>query len=286
MNLVIVTGLSGAGKSQAANALEDMGYYCVDNIPPAIIPAFVDLSKRESEGLSKLAIVTDVRGGSMFEDIENVLSDLKKNGTDYKILFLDASNDVLIRRYKENRRRHPLCDMEGISLSDAVELERQKLAKIRAGTDFYVDTSLISSAQLKSILTETFLKSGEAGLRILCKSFGFKYGIDTDADIVFDVRCLPNPYYIDELKNKTGLETEVSGYVMASEDSEKYKDEVFDFADFSIPLYIKEGKSQLVISFGCTGGKHRSVTFAELLCRHLKEKGYNASAIHRDIKKS
>lgn len=285
MNLVIVTGLSGAGKSQAANALEDMGYYCVDNIPPAIIPAFVDLSKRESEGLSKLAIVTDVRGGSMFEDIENVLKDLKEKNINYRILFLDAADDVLIRRYKENRRKHPLCDMMGVSLSEAVQLERQKLKKIRAQADFEIDTSLISSAQLRSILAETFLKSAEGGLRILCKSFGFKYGIDVDADTVFDVRCLPNPFYVDELRDKTGLEKPVSDYVMNSEESSEFEKRVFSFADFAIPLYIKEGKSQLVISFGCTGGKHRSVTFAEVLCRHLKENGYNASVLHRDISK-
>lgn len=286
MNLVVVTGLSGAGKSQAANALEDMGYYCVDNIPPAIIPAFVDLSKRESEGLSKLAIVTDIRGGSMFSDIEKVLKNLKESGTEYKILFLDAADDVLIRRYKENRRKHPLCDSQGVSLSDAVKLERKKLSKIRAAADFIIDTSLISSAQLRSILSETFMKSAEAGLKILCKSFGFKYGIDADADNVFDVRCLPNPYYVDELKDKTGKDSEVSDYVLSGEESRMFKDTVIHFADFSIPLYIKEGKSQLVISFGCTGGKHRSVTFAELLYEHLKEKGYNASVIHRDINKN
>ena len=286
MNLVVITGLSGAGKSQAANALEDMGYYCVDNIPPSIIPAFVDLSKRESEGLSKLAIVTDIRGGSMFSDIEKVLKNLKESGTEYKILFLDATDDVLIRRYKENRRKHPLCDSQGVSLTDAVRLERKKLSNIRAAADFIIDTSLISSAQLRSILSETFMKSAEAGLKILCKSFGFKYGIDADADNVFDVRCLPNPYYVDELKDKTGKDSQVSEYVLSSEESRMFRNAVLHFTDFSIPLYIKEGKSQLVISFGCTGGKHRSVTFAELLYEHLKEKGYNVSVIHRDINKN
>lgn len=285
MNLVIVTGLSGAGKSQAANALEDMGYYCVDNIPPAIIPAFVDLSGRQSDGFSKLAVVTDMRGGSMFADIEKILGKLKEAGTDYKILFLDAPDDVLIRRYKENRRKHPLCDAEGLSLSDAVKLERRKLKGIRGAADFVIDTGLISTAQLKSILNETFLKSAKGGLRILCKSFGFKYGIDADADTVFDVRCLPNPYYVGDLRDKTGLDKQVSDYVLDSEDSLAFKERVFAFADFSVPLYIKEGKSQLVIAFGCTGGRHRSVTFAELLCRHLKENGYNASVIHRDINK-
>lgn len=285
MNLVIVTGLSGAGKSQAANALEDMGYYCVDNIPPAIIPAFVDLSKRESEGLSRLAVVTDIRGGSMFEEIEAVLCDLKTKNIGYKILFLDASDEALIRRYKENRRKHPLCDTEGVSLSEAVRLEREKLASLRAQADFYIDTSLTTVAEFKAILTETFQKSAEGGLRILCKSFGFKYGIDGDADTVFDVRCLPNPFYVEELKHKTGLDKPVSDYVMDSPDSVRFKEKVTEFADFTIPLYIREGKSQLVIAFGCTGGKHRSVTFAEALYSHLKEKGYNASVIHRDINK-
>ena len=285
MQLVIVTGLSGAGKSQAANALEDMGYYCVDNIPPAIIPSFVELSKRQTEGLSKLAVVTDIRGGSMFGEIEKVLADLKKSGIEYKILFLDASDDVLVRRYKENRRKHPLCDTQGVSLSDAVRLEREKLSKIHAAADFDIDTSLISNAQLKAILTETFMKSAEHGMRILCKSFGFKYGIDADADNVFDVRCLPNPYYVEELKEKTGLDSAVSEYVMDSADSRAFAQSVISFCNFSIPLYIKEGKSQLVISFGCTGGKHRSVTFAELLGKHLKDKEYNVSVLHRDINK-
>ena len=222
----------------------------------------------------------------MFSDIEKVLAELKKSGIEYKILFLDAADDVLIRRHKENRRKHPLCDMEGLSLSDAVRLEREKLSSIHAAADFVIDTSLISSTQLKSILTETFLKSAQKGLRILCKSFGFKYGIDADADNVFDVRCLPNPYYVEELRNMTGLDSEVASYVIDNAQSQAFKNSVLAFADFSIPLYIKEGKSQLVISFGCTGGKHRSVTFAELMCKHLKEQGYNASVIHRDIDKN
>lgn len=285
MQLLIVTGLSGAGKSQAANALEDMGYYCVDNIPPAIIPAFVELSKMQTEGFSKLAVVTDIRGGSMFSEIEKVLEDLKKSGVDYKILFLDASDQVLIRRYKENRRKHPLCDAECVSVSDAVKLERAKLAVLRDAADFVIDTSLISNAQLKTIVTETFMKSAGHGMRILCKSFGFKYGIDTDADNVFDVRCLINPYYVEELKDKTGLDAAVSDYVLDSADSRAFAQSVIAFFDFSIPLYIKEGKSELVISFGCTGGKHRSVTFAELLGKHLKAKGYNVNVLHRDINK-
>ncbi len=285
MELLIVTGMSGAGKTQAANALEDMGYYCVDNVPPTIIPAFLNLSDR-SDTLEKMAVVTDVRGGDMFGEIITVLDDLKKRGTDYKILFIDASDSVIIRRYKENRRKHPLCDKKAISISKAVETERQMLSTIRSMADFVVDTTYTSGIQLKEQLADIFLDGEKNGIKILCKSFGFKYGNDAEADIIFDVRCLPNPYYVDDLKNKTGLDKVVRQYVMDSDDSKMFAKKICDFADFSIPLYVKEGKSQLVIAFGCTGGKHRSVTFALMLQSYLTEKGYNVSTIHRDINKN
>lgn len=285
MNLLIVTGLSGAGKSQAANVLEDMGFYCVDNIPPAIIPAFVELSRRGNEELGKIAIVTDARGGDMFEDICSVLDGLRESKVDYKVLFLDAADDVLVRRYKENRRKHPLADRDDMTLLEAVKAEREMLTQIYLMSDFIVDTSLISTAQLKEKIRDIFYDSEKSGLKIICKSFGFKYGADAEADIVFDVRCLPNPFYIEELKHKTGIEAAVREYVMDSDDSKEFARKVTDFADFSVPLYIKEGKSQLVISFGCTGGKHRSVTFAQLLSKHLSEKGYDVSVMHRDINK-
>ncbi len=284
MNLLIVTGMSGAGKSLAANALEDMGYFCVDNIPPAIIPVLVDFSARSGEGLQKMAIVTDIRGGEMFNEISSVLQKLKDKNVDYKILFLDAEDKVLVRRYKENRRKHPLCD-KGLSVSEAVKSERKTLKNIREKADFTVDTSLISVSQLKNQLADIFLSGDNEGLKILCKSFGFKYGADADADLVFDVRCLPNPYYIEELKEKTGLDSPVSEYVMSFPESKEFAKKVKDFLDFSVPLYLKEGKSQLIIAFGCTGGKHRSVTFAELTFHHLKEKGFDVNTLHRDIKK-
>lgn len=286
MNLLIVTGMSGAGKSQAANILEDMGFYCVDNIPPSIIPSLVDLSRRGNEELGRLAIVTDIRGGDLFDGISAVLENLKKDNVDCKILFLDAPDEVLIRRYKENRRRHPLCDKGDYSLSDAVKEERRLLAKIRYTADFIVDTGNTSNAQLKVRLSEIFLKSNKIGMTIQCKSFGFKYGSDPDADIIIDVRCLPNPFYAEELKKKTGLDPKVSDYVMESENSKEFLKRLLDFIDYSLPLYTSEGKSQLVISFGCTGGKHRSVTFAEMLYRHLCQLGYNAGVIHRDIHKN
>ena len=284
MELLIVTGMSGAGKSQAANALEDMGYYCVDNIPPAIIPSFVNLSEISGEKLSKLAIVTDARGGNMFSEINDVLKDLKKRNLNYKVLFLDSSNDVIIRRYKENRRKHPLADNDDSILS-AVEKEREMLNKIRLISDYIVDTSYISIAQLKSKLSDIFFGDGSFVMKIQCKSFGFKYGADTEADLVFDVRCLPNPYYVEELKNKTGMEKEVRDYVMNSPDSHNFLNKLLDFIDCSVPLYAKEGKSQLIIAIGCTGGKHRSVTFAELIGAHLKKQKYDCSIVHRDALK-
>lgn len=285
MELLIVTGMSGAGKSQAANVLEDIGFYCVDNIPPAIIPSFVELSSRSGDLLNKMAIVTDMRGGILFSEIEDVLINLKNNKTDYKILFLDAADDVLIRRYKENRRKHPLADSENMSVSAAIAKERSTLKKIRFMADYVIDTSHISISQLKVQLSNIFFGSVSNVLNIQCKSFGFKYGSDTEADLVVDVRCLPNPFYVEDLKEKTGLDKKVRDYVMASEDSKTFLSRLIAFIDCAVPLYAKEGKSQLVISVGCTGGKHRSVTFAELICEHLIKEDYKCSVTHRDIYK-
>lgn len=284
MELIIVTGMSGAGKTQAAKQLEDMGFYCVDNIPPAIIPSFVELSDISGGELGKIAIVTDVRGGNMFSEISDVLKLLKEKNVSYKILFLDAADEVVIRRYKENRRKHPLLSGK-MSLGDAVEAERRMLSKIHLSADYVIDTSYISIAQLKEKLSAIFLENFGDALKIQCKSFGFKYGADTEADVVFDVRCLPNPFYIEELKLKTGLDKEVRDYVMDSEGSRGFLKKITDFIDFAVPLYAKEGKSQLTIAFGCTGGKHRSVTFAELLTEHLKEQNYDCISVHRDIQK-
>ncbi len=286
MELLIVTGMSGAGKSNAANVLEDIGYYCVDNIPPAIIPAFVDLSSRGGDVLSKLAVVTDTRGGILFNEIDEVFQNLKNNHIDYKILFLDASDDVLKRRYKENRRRHPLADGMDMSVAAAITRERELLAKIRFSADYVVDTSHISSAQLKVRISNIFFGSVSKVLKIQCRSFGFKYGSDSEADLLLDVRCLPNPFYVEKLKNKTGLDQPVRDYVMDSQESHEFLKRLLAFIDYSVPLYAKEGKSQLIISIGCTGGKHRSVTFAELIGQHLSEENYQCSIHHRDIYKA
>lgn len=285
MELLIVTGMSGAGKSQAANALEDMGYYCVDNIPPAIIPSFVDLALKNGNELNKMAVVTDARGGNMFSEICNVLSHLKKADVNFKILFLNASNEVLIRRYKENRRKHPLAANANLTLAQAVEKERGVLRNIHFMADYVIDTSFISVTQLKNKLISIFLENTNGALKIQCRSFGFKYGSDTEADLVFDVRCLPNPYYVEELKDKNGLCREVQDFVMDGRESREFYAKLLDFIDCAIPLYIKEGKSQLTVSIGCTGGKHRSVTLAEHIGRHLKEQNYDCVILHRDINK-
>lgn len=285
MKLLIVTGMSGAGKSQAVNALEDLGYYCVDNIPPALIPSFVDLGKRSNEALSRLAVVTDTRGGELFSEIDSVLQKLKERNIEYQILFLDASDEVLIQRYKENRRKHPLCDDSDITVAEAVSKERQMLKIIRLCADYIVDTSRISPAQLKENLSSIFFGNINNGFVIQCMSFGFKYGPVIDADLLIDVRCLPNPFYDPVLKPLTGLDRAVKDYVLASEESKEYAKRLIDFIDYAVPLYCKEGKSQLSIAIGCTGGKHRSVTFAQLINKHLCDKGYRSVAVHRDIKK-
>ncbi len=285
MELLIVTGMSGAGKSQAANALEDMGYYCVDNIPPAIIPAFVELSSVKGETLNKIAIVTDIRGGELFTDINKVLVDLLNHKIEYKILFLDASDEVLVKRYKENRRKHPLTTDNRFSVLKAVQKEREILKKIRNSADYIIDTTYISNSQLKNNISNIFFGSISNTLKINCKSFGFKYGNDTEADVVFDVRCLPNPFYVEDLKQKTGLDQEIKDFVMDSSDSKQFLEKLTAFLDVAVPLYAKEGKSQLTIAFGCTGGKHRSVTFAQLVGEFLKQKNLDCIITHRDINK-
>ena len=277
--------MSGAGKSQAANVLEDIGYYCIDNIPPMLIESIVDLGRKGQDKLSKIAVITDLRGGEMFNEIEGVILKLKESGINPKILFLDASDAVITRRYKENRRMHPLCAYENISILDAVKKERGHLNFIKSISDFVIDTTLLSTQQLKQRIINTFSLDNSQSMKIQCVSFGNKYGPFYEADLLFDVRCLPNPFYVEHLKRLTGLDKEVYDYVMNNEESEEFISRLFSFIDYSLPLYIKEGKSQLIIAVGCTGGKHRSVATAELISKHLKEKGYNAVASHRDIEK-
>lgn len=284
MQCVIVTGLSGAGKSRTIDALEDIGFYCVDNIPPKLISKFVELSMQSDGKLDKLAIVTDVRGGDLFNEFLNEIDKLREMNCEYKILFLDANDKTLIDRYKETRRKHPLLEACG-SLEMAVKREREILKSVRERSSYVIDTSLLSAMQLRERIVKMFLEDASKGMLITCQSFGFKHGLPMEADLVFDVRCLPNPFYIEELKRKTGLDKEVYDYVMGTEEAQGLKDRLLSLVDYLQPLYMKEGKSSLTIAIGCTGGHHRSVTFAELLNDHLNELGYNSTVTHRDILK-
>ena len=284
MNFVIVTGLSGAGKSKAIEMLEDIDFVCIDNLPPKLIPAFGQIIQKSEQDF-KTAVVTDIRSGDGFRDLFDSLKELKNMGVAYKILFIDAEIGTLVNRYKETRRKHPLAKKYKDSVKDAIAAEREALEPVKQIADFTINTTHLTPKQLKDRVAGIFLENIQETMRIQCMSFGFKYGIPVDADVVFDVRCLPNPFYIDELRNLTGLNEEVSGYVMKFEQSEKFLAKLEDLIDYTIPLYRDEGKSELVIAFGCTGGKHRSVTFAEEMYEHINNKGFKVSVIHRDINK-
>lgn len=286
MEFVIVTGLSGAGKSRAMNALEDIGFYCVDNIPPELIITFYDLCKKSSDkNMDRIAIVTDIRGGVMFDSLFEVLDRLKNESKPYKILFLDAKDDVLCRRYKETRRKHPLAENYKGLISQAIKLERDILKPIKDKSDYVIDTSFISPAQLKERISGIFLNNSDYALVVNCESFGFKYGNPNEADLVFDVRFLPNPFYIDDLKNLTGLDEKVRDYVMKSNNTQGFIERLLSLIDYVLPLYRNEGKSQLLIAIGCTGGKHRSVALTELVYNHILDNGQRATVHHRDIRK-
>lgn len=286
MELIIVTGMSGAGKSIVGRALEDIGFYCIDNMPPALIGPVAELSLRgHSTDLGRVAIIADIRGGQMFSELVPVLKNLRNNGFDYKMLFLEASNDKIVTRYKETRRSHPMAKHSELSVIEQVQKERKMLKPLREMANYIIDTTMCSTATLKERITNLFLGDLSQGMAIQCISFGFKYGCVAEADIVFDVRCLKNPFYIDELKHCTGLEAPVRDFVLSLPEAKGLEEKIFSLIDYTVPLYLKEGKSQLVIAVGCTGGKHRSVVFAELLHKHLQEKNYRSSVNHRDIGK-
>ena len=283
MRFIVVTGMSGGGRSTALKMLEDMGFYCVDNLPVSLIDKFVELLSSQGGEINKVALGLDVRAGQSFEDAADVLQQIKDAGEHLEILFMDADEWSLIKRYKESRRVHPLA-LDG-RIEDGVKKEKQILTRIRGMADYVIDTSNLLTRELKQELDRIFVEN-EAynSLMVTVMSFGFKHGIPADADLVFDVRFLPNPFYIDELKQKTGNDKEVQDYVMSFQEAGAFLDKLEDMMTFLIPNYIKEGKNRLVVAIGCTGGKHRSVTLANALYHAMKYKGsYGITLHHRDV---
>lgn len=286
MRFVVVTGMSGGGKSTALKMLEDVGFYCVDNLPASLIEKFVELISMPNGEITKVALGLDVRADQSFKKTTEVLRELKEKGYQYEILFMEASEQVLIKRYKETRRIHPLA-ADG-RVEDGVRKEQHVLQAIRGMADYVIDTSNLLTRELKAELDRIFVRNEEYNsLMVTVMSFGFKHGIPSDADLVFDVRFLPNPFYIDELKHKTGNDKAVQDYVMSFEDAEVFLQKLTDMIQFLIPNYVKEGKYRLVIAIGCTGGKHRSVTLANELYLRMKDQGhYGIKLYHRDMAQS
>jgi UPF0042 nucleotide-binding protein len=284
MRLVIVTGMSGAGKSSVLKMLEDAGYFCVDNLPIQLIYKLVQLTFADTKKIDKVALGIDIRSGQALEELNEVLNYMNSVGYQFEILFLDASTEVLVKRYKETRRIHPLSGAGRVE--QGIETERQKLEFLKKKADVIIDTSQLLIRELKAQIDKIYINDEKYNnFYITVVSFGFKYGIPMDSDLVFDVRFLPNPYYIPELKNLTGNDVPVKDYVLKSEMAGAFLDKLDDMITFLIPNYITEGKNQLVISIGCTGGKHRSVTLACELVKRLGRLEYGLKVEHRDIEK-
>ena len=284
MRFIIVTGLSGAGKSEATNAIEDMGYFCVDNLPPKLIKKFAEVCKQSQGSIDKVALVMDIRGGIFFDDLFESLSELSKEQFQYEILFLDTSDEVLVKRFKEKRRSHPLAP--GGRVITGIELERQKLREVKDKADVIIDTSKYAIKDLREEMARKFgdKEMPEKQMAITILSFGFKYGIPVDSDLVFDVRFIPNPFYIPELKPFSGNDEPVKNYVMEQTETQTFLQKANDMFEFLIPNYQKEGKRQLIISIGCTGGRHRSVAIANSIYETLRANNHDVYVEHRDIK--
>lgn len=283
MQFLIVSGLSGAGKSKALSTLEDLGFYCVDNMPEDLIPQFAQLCMATKSKFEKVALVTDVRSGLTFDGLFNALDSLDQIGCEYSIVFVEASTEALIKRYKETRRKHPLTK-DGSDLIAAVERERKLLEPIRNRANYIIDTSNLSNAKLRGEILNLFAgEQRDHAMSVNVISFGFKYGIPMDADLVFDVRMLPNPYYLSDLKHRTGLEKPVKDFVFSYQQSQDFLTKLEDLMSFSLPLYVEEGKTNLVIAIGCTGGHHRSVLIAKELGEYIAHLGFATAIAHRDI---
>ncbi len=282
--IMIITGMSGAGKSRAIEVFEDMGYNCVDNMPPSLITKFVELCCGPGANFSRLCIVVDCRIGELFDSLYQELKSLKSMEVFYRVLFLDASDEVLKRRYKETRRRHPLEKLAGGDIAKAIEMERKMLRQAKTEADVVIDTSMSTPKKLKELISKKFSTSNHM-MTVTVMSFGFKYGPQTDADMLMDVRCLPNPYYIENLRPLTGLDQQVYDYVFQWDESEEMFYRLSELIRFALPLYANEGRSNFSIAFGCTGGQHRSVSFARRMGDYITALGYNTTVIHRDIEK-
>ena len=282
-DIILLTGVSGAGKSTAMGFMEDIGYYCIDNMPAELISTFISLIEN-SDRYSKIAIVADVRSSGVYTAFSDAVAGLV-DGYDYnvKTIFLDIKNHVALKRYKLTRRKHPFADKFNGSIEQALEYEREVLSRVRQNADYVIDTSDLNSNQLRNRLTQILLGDEKTIMNIHVMSFGFKHGIPNDADFVLDVRCLPNPYWIESMRSKTGLDKEVYDYVFSFDESVELLEKLKGLLDYLNPLYIKEGKSQIVIAIGCTGGNHRSVAFAEALKDYFSKKWDNVSVNHRDI---
>ena len=285
MEILIISGLSGAGKSKAASFLEDMGFYIVDNMPAAMILKFAEFCAGSSSRYDRVALVYDVRTASSFTELFDVLDKLKAMGA-CRMLFLEAEPETIIKRYKETRRRHPLRG-ETDSLEEAVRREREMMAPVKERADFVINTSRLSTAQLRGELLRLFGKGGEQGaMTVNVTSFGFKYGLPLEADLVLDVRFMPNPFYIEDLRPKTGLDQAVSDYVFSFQQTQDFMKRLEDLISFTLPLYAEEGKTSLTIAVGCTGGHHRSVAVTHALTAFIRQQGYSVTENHRDMSRS
>ena len=285
MRIVIVTGVSGGGKSQAIKVLEDMDFFCVDNLPPMIVPKFLEMCKMSEDKMENIAIVMDLRAGKLFENtVLSALSSIEDAGYSYEILFLDASDDTLVKRYKASRRRHPLAPNDRLEVG--IQKEKEKLEGIKNRANYVIDTSNLTTKELREELLNIFEYGKKfEELFIGVTSFGFKNGIPNDVDLVFDVRFLPNPYHVDSLRELTGKNEKIKEYVMRFPETGILITKIMDYLEFVIPQYIKERRAQLIIGIGCTGGKHRSVVIAEEIAKRLTESGHRVQLAHRDIRK-
>jgi len=284
LEVIIVTGLSGSGKSVAIRALEDNGYFCIDNLPALLIPKFIDLCEGYNEGITRIALGVDLRAGQFLQALPQVLADMRRAGHLVQVLFFDASDEVLLRRFSETRRPHPLAGEEPIQ--EGISRERKALEGMRELADKVIDTTELNVHELKREMEERFCQTPYSrSMNVFLTSFGYKYGIPHDTDMILDVRFLPNPYFVSELRNRDGLETEVEEYVLKNEETRAFLDRLYSLLEFTLPLYEREGKSSLTVALGCTGGRHRSVVLVEELHKRLRSDKFRIHVKHRDIDK-